>query len=164
MILAGEGEFLTMEEKIGRKPGERILTWFLLALSLFVLIAAWLMPHDTLSSSGSFPLFIGSVMFLSVLRVLWKERKIFASWKWSEERSLIQPFVLPRDVSAYIIVLVVYILVTVFLGFWISSYLFLFGSFLLLKGARPVKALTIGAATLAVIWLLFQYIFRIILW
>jgi hypothetical protein len=59
---------------------------------------------------------------------------------------------------------VVYILVTSSLGFWISSYLFLVGSLLLLKGARPVKALIIGVVTLAVIWLLFQYIFRIILW
>jgi hypothetical protein len=164
MKLAGKGEFLTMEGNTERKPGERILTWFLLALSLSVVVAAWRMPHETLSSSGAFPLFIGSVMILSVLRVLWKEWKVFASWKWREERSLIQPFVLPREVSFYIGVLVVYIVVTVSLGFWISSYLFLVGSFLMLKGARLFKALIIGVVMLAVIWLLFQYIFRIILW
>ena len=162
--LAGKGEFLAMEENTERKPGERILTWFLLALSLFVLVNAWRMPHETLSSSGAFPFFIGSVMILSVLRVLWKEWKVFASWKWGEERSLIQPFVLPKEVLAYIGVLVVYIVVTVSLGFWVSSYLFLVGSFLLLKGTRLIKALIIGVVMLAVIWLLFQYIFRIILW
>ena len=74
-----------MEENTERKPGERFLMWFLLALSLFVLITAWFMPHDTFSDSGAFPLFIGCVMILSVLRILWKERKVFASWKWSEE-------------------------------------------------------------------------------
>jgi putative tricarboxylic transport membrane protein len=153
-----------MEETIERRPGERILIWFLLALSLFVSVAAWLMPRETLSSSGAFPLFIGSVMALSVLRILWKERKVFASWKWREELGLIQPFVLPKKVTSYIVVLVIYIVVTSSLGFWISSYLFLVGSLLLLKGARPVKALIIGVVTLAVIWLLFQYIFRIILW
>jgi len=162
--LTGKGEFLTMEGNTERKPGERILTWFLLALSLFVLVNAWRMPHETLSSSGAFPLFIGSVMILSVLRVLWKEWKVFASWKWGDERSLIQPFVLPKEVIAYIVVLVLFMLLTSSLGFWISSYLFLVGSFLLLKGARPVKALIIGVVMLAIIWLLFQYIFRIILW
>jgi hypothetical protein len=153
-----------MVENIERRPGERMLIWFLLALSLFVSFVAWRMPRETLSSSGAFPLFIGSVMILSVVRILWKERKVFASWKWRGELSLIQPFMLPREVFTYIVVLVVYIVVTSSLGFWISSYLFLVGSLLLLKGARPVKALIIGVVTLAVIWLLFQYIFRIILW
>jgi len=153
-----------MDENTERKPGERILTWFLLALSLFVLVTAWRMPHETLSSSGSFPLFIGSVMILSVLRVLWKEWRVFVSWRWREERSLIQPFVLPKEVLSFIAVLVLYMLLTSSLHFWVSSYLFIVGSFLLLKGARPFKALIIGVVMLAVIWLLFQYIFRIILW
>jgi hypothetical protein len=103
-------------------------------------------------------------MILSVVRILWKGRKVFASWKWREERALIKPFVFPKDVTAYIAVLTVYILVTMPLGFWVSSYLFLIGSFMLLKGAKLVRALIIGVVMLAVIWLLFQFIFRIILW
>jgi len=153
-----------MEENTERKPGERFLIWFLLALSLFILITAWFMPGRSLSDSGAFPLFIGSVMILSVLRILWKERKIFSSWKWREERVLIKPFVFPKEVLVYIGVLVLFMLLTNVLHFWVSAYLFMVGSFLLLKGARPVKALIIGTVMLAVIWLLFQYIFRIILW
>jgi hypothetical protein len=153
-----------MEENTERRPGERILMWFLLALSLFVFVAAWLMPRHTLSDSGAFPLFIGSVMILAVLRILWKERRVFASWKWSEEIVQVKPFMLPREVLAYIVVLVLYILLLYPLHFWVSSYLFLVGSFLLLKGAKPVKALIIGAGMLVVIWFLFQYIFRIMLW
>jgi hypothetical protein len=153
-----------MENNAERKPGERFFIWFLLALSLFIFIAAWLMPRRTLSDSGTFPLFIGFIMILAVLRILWKERKIFASWKWKEEGPLIQPYVFPQDVTVYIAVLVAYILVTGYMGFWVSSYIFLVGSFLLLKGAKPVRALITGAVMLAVIWLLFQYIFRIILW
>jgi len=153
-----------MEENTERKPGERFLIWFLLALSLFIFITAWFMPRRSLSDSGAFPLFIGSVMILSVLRILWKGRKIFSSWKWCEERVLIKPFVFPKDVLVYIGVLVLFMLLTDVLHFWVSAYLFMVGSFLLLKGARPVKALIIGAGMLVVIWLLFQYIFRIILW
>jgi hypothetical protein len=153
-----------MEDNTERKPGERFFIVLLLALSLFVLITAWFMPRHTLSDSGAFPLFIGFIMTLSVLRIFWKQRKIFGSWKWSQERSLIQPYVFPKDVTVYMLVLLVYILVTGYMGFWVSSYLFLICSFLLLKGAGPVRALITGAVMLAVIWLLFQYIFRIILW
>jgi hypothetical protein len=153
-----------MEENTERKPGERILMWFLVALSLFVLVAAWQMPHETYASSGSFPLFIGSVMFLSILRILWKERKIFASWKLNEEILQVRPFAFPREVVAYAITLVLYILLLYPLHFWVASYLFLVGSFLLLKGAKLIKGMIIGAIMLAVIWLLFEYAFRIVLW
>jgi hypothetical protein len=153
-----------MEEKIERKPGERFLMWFLLALSLFIFIVAWQMPHDSFSSMGAFPLFIGAVMFLSILRILWKERKVFASWQWKEEISQAKPFAFPRQVVAYIVVLVLYILLLNPLHFWVGSYLFLVGSFLLLKGANLLRGMIIGAVMLAVIWLLFQYIFRIVLW
>jgi hypothetical protein len=153
-----------MEEHTERKPGERFLMWFLLALSLFVFIVAWRMPHDSFSSMGAFPLFIGAVMFLSILRILWKERKVFASWQWKEELPGIRPFAFPNQVVAYIVVLVLYILLLDPLHFWVSSYLFLIGSFLLLKGAKLLRGLMIGAIMLAVIWFLFQYIFRIVLW
>jgi len=153
-----------MEENTERKPGERFLRWFLLALSLFVFIVAWQMPHDSFSSMGAFPLFIGAVMFLSILRIVWKERKVFASWQWKEELVQAKPFAFPRLVVLYIGVLVLYILLLNPLHFWVASYLFLVGSFLLLKGAKIVRALIIGAIMLAVIWFLFQYIFRIVLW
>jgi hypothetical protein len=67
-------------------------------------------------------------------------------------------------VVLYIGVLVLYILLLNPLHFWVASYLFLVGSFLLLKGAKIVRALITGVIMLAVIWLLFQYIFRIVLW
>jgi putative tricarboxylic transport membrane protein len=155
---------LTMEENTERKPGERFLMWFLVALSLFVFIVAWYMPHESYASMGAFPLFIGAVMLLSILRILWKERKVFASWQWKEELAQASPFAFPKLVVSYIGVLVLYILLLNPLHFWVASYLFLVGSFLLLKGAKIVRALIIGAIMLAVIWFLFQYIFRIVLW
>jgi putative tricarboxylic transport membrane protein len=153
-----------MEENTERKPGERFLMWFLVALSLFILIVAWQMPHDTYSSPGSFPLFIGAVMLLSILRILWKHRKVFASWRFTEEIPQVRPFAFPREVVAYAVVLVLYILLLYPLHFWVASYLFLVGSFLLLKGAKIVRGSIIGAIMLAVIWLLFEYAFRIVLW
>ena len=153
-----------METTTERKPGERFLMWFLLALSLFVIIVAYAMDHSSFASTGAFPLFIGTVMFLSSARILWKERRVFSSWNWREELPQAKPFAFPRLVVLYTIVLILYILLLYPLHFWLSSYLFLVGSFLLLKGARLLRGLMIGAIMLAVIWFLFQYIFRIVLW
>ncbi len=153
-----------MEEKTERRPGERFLMWFLLALGLFVFIVAWQMPHDSFASTGAFPIFIGAVMILSILRILWKERKVFASWQWKEETAQVGPYAFPRLVVLYTVVLILYILLLYPLHFWVSSYLFLVGSFLLLKGSTILRGLVIGAIMLATIWLLFQYIFRIVLW
>ena len=153
-----------MEENTERRPGERFLLWFLLALGLFVFIVAWQMPHESFASTGAFPIFIGAVMILSILRILWKERKVFASWQWKEELPQVKPYAFPKLVVLYTIVLVLYVLLLYPLHFWLSSYLFLVGSFLLLKGAKLLSGLVIGAIMLASIWLLFQYIFRIVLW
>ena len=153
-----------MEDNTERKPGERFLLWFLLAFSFFVFIVAWQMPHESFASTGAFPIFIGAVMILSILRILWKERKVFASWQWKEELPQVKPYAFPKLVVLYIIVLVLYVLLLYPLHFWLSSYLFLVGSFLLLKGAKLLRGLVIGAIMLASIWLLFQYIFRIVLW
>lgn len=153
-----------METTTERKPGERFLMWFLLALSLCVFCVAYSMDHSSFASTGAFPLFIGAVMVLSILRILWKQRKVFSSWQWKEELSQARPFAFPKLVIAYTGVLILYILLLYPLHFWLSSYLFLVGSFLLLKGARLLRGLITGAIMLAVIWLLFQYIFRIVLW
>jgi len=153
-----------MEEHTERRPGERFILWFLLTLSLFVFVVAWQMPHSGFASTGAFPIFIAAVMILSILRILWKDRKVFASWGWKEEITQVGPYAFPRLVVLYAIFLVLYILLLYPLHFWVSSYLFLVGSFLLLKGAKLLRGLVIGAIMLATIWLLFQYIFRIVLW
>ncbi len=153
-----------MEENTERKPGERFLMWFLLALSLFVFIVAWQMPHDSFSSIGGVPALHRSgdvpvdpphpLEGAEGLRLLAMERGARPG----------QDFRLSQSGVVYIVVLVLYILLLYPLHFWVSSYLFLVGSFLLLKGAKLVRALITGAIMLAVIWLLFQYIFRIVLW
>jgi len=154
-----------MEEKIEQRPGERILLWFLLALSIFVLTQAFRIPHlDNLSSSGAFPIFIASILILSSLRILWKNRKRYAALRFGEELGQVGHFVFPKIVTIYAAVLILYILLLYPLHFWVSSALFLIGSFILLKGANIWKSLIIAAGTLGAIYLVFQYIFKVILW
>ena len=72
--------------------------------------------------------------------------------------------VFPKTVAVYTGILVLYILFLYPLHFWVSSYLFLLGSFVFLRGAKPFQALFIAAGLLVVIYFLFQYLFRVIFW
>jgi hypothetical protein len=163
--LAGKEEFLFMEDKMTQTPGERILLWFLVAFSIFILIQAFMLPNlQNLSSPGAFPIFVISIMILSVLRVLWKNRTHHSAFKIGEEFGKAIPLVFPKTVAAYTAILILYIFLLYPLHFWVSSYLFLVGSFLFLKGAKIFRSFFIGAGMLAAIYLLFQYLFRVILW
>lgn len=154
-----------MEDKITQRPGERILLWFLFAFSIFILIQAILLPNlKDLSSPGAFPIFIISVMILSILRILWKNRTHHSTIKIGEEFEKAIPLVFPKTVAAYAAILILYIFLLYPLHFWVSSYLFLIGSFVLLKGAKILRSLFIAAGMLAVIYFLFQYLFRVIFW
>jgi putative tricarboxylic transport membrane protein len=154
-----------MEEKIPQRPGERILMWFILAISLFVFIVALKIPHlEHLSSSGAFPIFITSIMIASAVRILWKNRKRYAALPITEEVRQARLFAVPKIVTGYTAILVLYILLTAPLHFLPSSYLFLVGSFLFLKGSNIWKSFLIAAFMLAIIFVLFQTIFKVILW
>jgi len=154
-----------MEDNITQRPGERILLWFLFAFSIFILIQAILLPNlKDLSSPGTFPIFIISVMILSILRTLWKNRTRHSTFKIGEEFGKAIPLVFPKTVAVYAAILVLYIFLLYPLHFWVSSYLFLVGSFVFLKGAKILRSFLIAAGMLAAIYFLFQYLFRVILW
>jgi hypothetical protein len=152
-------------EQIERRPGEPLMLWFLLVFSVFILITALkTLQLDNLSSSGAFPIFIALVMIGSTLTVLWKNRTQYAAVKIREDCRGIAPFVFPPTVGIFAGILILYILLLEPLHFWASSFLFLVGSFLFLKGAGWIRSIVIAVGMLAVIYVLFQYTFSVILW
>ena len=154
-----------MSEKTPHRPGERIFIWLLLAFGIFVLITALMIPHlENLSSSGVFPIFVGSLLILTMVHVLWHNRKRYAASPLREECQQVPAFVLPMTVIGYAGILLLYILTTAPLHFIPSSFAFLVISFIFLRGASPLRSVIIGAGTLAGIYVLFQTIFRVILW
>jgi putative tricarboxylic transport membrane protein len=154
-----------MTEQTQQRPGERIFLWFLLALGIFVLVTALMIPNlENLSSSGAFPIFIGSVLILSTVRVLWQNREKYATLTLQEESRQAPAFVLPLNVVGYALILFLYILTTAPLHFLPSSFGFLVISFIFLKGTTPLRSLIVAAATLACIYVLFHTVFRVILW
>ncbi len=142
-------------------PGEKILIWFLLLFGIFVSITAYNLPLEKLSSSGAFPLFIGGVMIASAGSLLWKNRRRYSEYKLSEEIKEALPLVLPVRVVIYSLIVICYIFLMKPLGFWVSSPLFLVGSFLYLRGAGIIRSLIITAGFLAACYFLFQYLFKV---
>ena len=154
-----------MAEHVPQRPGERVFLWLLLAFGIFVLITALMIPNlENLSSSGVFPIFVGSILILTTVRLLWRNRKLYAAMTWGEEWRQIPAFALSVTVIGYAGILVLYILTTAPLHFLPSSFAFLVISFIFLKGTSPLRSVVIGAGTLAGIYVLFQTIFRVILW
>jgi len=154
-----------MTEQTEPRPGERIFIWLLLAFGIFVLITALMIPNlVNLSSSGVFPIFIASILILTMVHVLWQNRKRYAGVTLREECRQVPAFVLPVTVIGYAFILLLYILTTAPLHFLPSSFAFLVISFIFLKAASPLRSVIIGVGTLAVVYVLFQTIFKVILW
>jgi putative tricarboxylic transport membrane protein len=153
-----------MTERAKQRPGERIFLWLLLALSVCILLLALQIPREHLSASGAFPTLIACILVGAVIRILWRNRARYAALSFREELANVGRFALPLTVIGYALILLLYILTTAPLGFLPSSFGFLVVSFLFLRSATPLRALVIAAGTLGGIYLLFQTIFRVILW
>ena len=147
------------------RPGERIFIWLLLALGIFALITALMIPNlENLSSSGVFPIFVGSTLILTMVYVLRQSRKRYATATLRDECRQLPAFVLPITVVGYAGILLLYILITAPLHFIPSSFIFLVISFIFLRAASPVRSVLLAAGSLAGIYILFQTIFKVILW
>ncbi len=153
-----------MSERQSAKPGERQFLWFLVALSLAVLIYAFTLPHGNLSSPGFFPLLIGTLLLATALQILWVKRRSRGNITIREKLRQAGSLVFPQTVTIFTLILILYILLLGPLHFIFSSYLFLVGSFIFLKGTTWPRAFLIAALVLGGIFLLFQYIFKVILW
>jgi len=122
-----------MSERPAAKPGERQLLWFLVAFSIAVLSYSFTLPHENLSSPGFFPLFIGTILLVTALRILWTKRKLTQDATIGQELVQAASLVFPKTVTIFTLILILYILLLGPLHFIFSSYLFLVGSFIFLK-------------------------------
>ena len=151
-------------EQMERRPGERLMLWFLLAVSVFILTTALMtLKLENLSSSGAFPIFMGLVLIGLTLTVLWKNRARYAVFTIGEDCRDLTPFVFPPTVGIFAGIPILYILLLEPLHFWTSSFLFLVGSFLF-QGSRMDPLDCHRDRMLVTVYVLFQYTFSVILW
>jgi putative tricarboxylic transport membrane protein len=148
------------------RPGENLFCVLMLLLSLSILLLAYrISGFASLSSPGAFPMAAGLVMVISMGLVLLGHRRLDkpSVSGFKEEVQVAARRVLPLKFLIYAGIILAYMLLLQPLHFLPSSFLFLVVSMMALRGSGLVKSLLISAGTLAVIYLIFQFLFRVVL-
>jgi putative tricarboxylic transport membrane protein len=148
------------------RAGENVFGWLMMALSLFVLVQAFLISgFSSISSAGTFPMVASTVMVVAVISILLNNRKLKKPETdgFKNELRLAAKQVLPRVYLVYMIIVIGYIILIKPLHFLPSSFVFLLLSMIYLKGSNALKSLIISTITLGCIYIMFQYFFRVVL-
>ena len=155
-----------MKEIRKLRAGENLFAWLMMALSLFVLIQAYLISGFTsISSAGTFPMVAAAIMVVAMALNLLNNCKLAkpdADGLKDELRQAAKQ-VLPKVFLVYTGVIIGYMILIQPLHFLPSSFAFLLVSMIYLKGSTVIKSLIISTLTLACIYIVFQYFFRVVL-
>ncbi len=147
------------------KAGETCFDLIILAVSIFLLIIAYRISGFAISAPGTFPLASTTVMVVSMVFVLWGNRKKEKENKegfFCECRQAMRE-VFTRDFVVYTIMAIIYVALIMPFHFLPTSFVFLVLSIIYLKGSSPFKAVLISAVTLGNIYLVFLYFFKVML-
>lgn len=155
-----------MQETRKLRAGENAFAWLMMALSLFVLMQAYLISgFSSISSAGTFPMVAAAIMVVAMALTLLNNRKLAkpdADGLKDELRRAAKQ-VLPKVFLVYTGIIIGYMLLIQPLHFLPSSFAFLLVSMIYLKGSTVIKSLLISTLTLACIYIVFQYFFRVVL-
>ena len=155
-----------MKENRKLRAGENFFAWLMLALSLFVLIQAYLISgFSSISSPGTFPMGAAAIMVAAMVLVLLNNRKLEKADAdgFKDELRRAAKEVLPIVFLVYTGIIFGYMILIQPLHFLPSSFAFLLASMIFLKGSTVIKSLIISILTLACIYIVFQYFFRVVL-
>lgn len=146
-----------------RRPGELAFAVVLAAFSLFAAYQAWLIAgFSSVSSPGMFPMIAAGAMVVSGMIILAEAiRK-----KPEAERNTAQRFfadITPIRLLVFAALIVAYMLALEPLGFALSSFAFLFISISYLRRGNVLLNLLLSGASLAIIYIVFRYVFAVVL-
>jgi putative tricarboxylic transport membrane protein len=148
------------------RAGETVFVVLMLAFSLFVLIMSYrISGFASISSPGAFPMAAAAVMLVSVGMVLISHRKLEKpdTKNLKEELRVVAKTVFPKNVIIYLGIIIGYMLIIEPIHFLASSFIFMVLSMFVLHGGGFAKSLIISAGTLASIFAIFQFFFRVVL-
>lgn len=155
-----------MAEDTPSRAGESLFAWLMLGFSSFVLIQAYLISgFSSIDSPGMFPMGAATVMVVSSVMILLKNRRLKPAKAKSVRDELQQATttVLPKVFLVYGVIIIGYMLLIKPLHFFPASFAFLFISMVYLKGTNWLKSLFITTVMLGCIYVVFQYLFRVVL-
>lgn len=149
-----------------RLPGELVFSFVLIAFSLFMLWQAYsISKFESFTSAGAFPMFAAAVMLISGL-IAAAETVRMAPSPGAEGESVWRQFVrqiTPGVLVQFVIAIASYMFILERAGFVLSSYVFLVVSMWLLGSRKVLLNLWVSALSLAVVYLIFQTIFSVVL-
>jgi putative tricarboxylic transport membrane protein len=150
------------------RTGENLFTWFLLILSAVILFLAYrIKGFAAVDSPGVFPMFAAGVMVVSMLLVLIENRKITPEVPdvlgLKDELHKAYNRLLPRIVVIYTAIIIVYMLLLEPLHFYPATLLYLVISMMFLKGANWQRCIIYSIISLALIYAVFQFAFKVTL-
>lgn len=148
-------------------PGETAFGYLMLAFSLFLFYQTYkIAGFSSISSGGAYPMAAAALMVASSLFVLLRNRrmpKVEAAGPAEEWRRFRKEVAPPYPLLGYAGIMLLYMVLIEPLGFNLSSFLFLFGSFLYLYKRGIWLTLGLSVGSVALIYLVFQVVFRVIL-
>ncbi|ESR27037.1 tripartite tricarboxylate transporter TctB family protein [Lutibaculum baratangense] len=146
-----------------RRPGELA---FGLALLVFSALALWqargISGFDSLSGAGVFPMLAAGTMVVSALVALLQGARRPRSTEGGEAASFAET-ILPVRLVLFVALIALYMVALPYLGFLVASFLFLWAGFWFLHRGGLAMPLLLAAGSLAVIYVLFRYVFSVIL-
>ena len=143
--------------------GELLITVLLLIFSIFVFYQAYLISgFSSIRSAGAFPIAASITMTVSMMYVVignlkGKERNRQA-WK---KCFLAISELIPMKVFIFILLIAVYMISLNFIGFIVSTFLFLVIGVFGLKGASLRNSFLISILSVISIYLIFNFLFQV---
>jgi putative tricarboxylic transport membrane protein len=146
-----------------RAPGELVFCLLLMVLSLVLAHQAWSIAGFTsLSSAGVFPMLATGAMLASGALILLDTARRTPAAERGAFKAFLADTVSPR-IAGFAVLIVGYMLALQPLGFILSSFLFLSAGMIFLNRGRILLTLALSAASVAIIYVLFRYVFVVVL-
>ena len=155
-----------MPEKKSRLPGELTFTLLLMLGSLYLLHQAYgISGFESITSAGVFPMMSALVMVITALIALFgvAQHPLVAPDDGESPSSHFIRRITPQVWVMFTTTVVLFMLLLSKLGFVLSAYLFLVLSMRLLGSTRWLFNALLSALSLAVVYLIFQTVFSVIL-
>jgi len=147
------------------RHGEKLFNWLLLAFSGFVLVMAYrIAGFSSVASAGAFPMGVAAILVIAMVAVLLGTRKCEkaeAAGLVDELRQALRA-IFPPQILVYIVLIGGYAFAIERLHFLPASSLFLLVSIIYLKGTSVLRSILVTAGTVAFIYVVFLYVFKVV--
>lgn len=146
-----------------RRPGELAFVCIMTGFSAVALWQAYLISgFKGLSTPGIFPMLAAGTMLLSAVFILRATLRAKPANMSDADQEFMRD-IMPMRLVIVLVLVAVYLTAMPWLGFIVSSELFLFASIAILWGRGVWFSLLLSTASLAFIYFLFRIVFQVVL-